>query len=273
MDLTKYIENEYKKYKQTALPEDYVDYTAKKPKLKLSILDFGRRLFPNLQEEDIVLFNCVMLSNDIVEDEEEHFCNDEFEYNKDKYIDMFNKRIRPLLVCFDRSIRTAINEKGKEVDNILIMNPKDRKYFTEEECKLVAGQPYNTTDQDTYEQLMTIEDKEIKFWLSIDKVPPYVEECGMNWETIVQDYNDRMRQYKEEGIRAEVEDYNKIIESLKTKEIKKLLEEGEIPEKLLKFLEFDIDTYEFISKKFNIKIGSLQDILDIGINEDDDDDE
>ena len=272
-DLTKYIEKEYRKYKKEALPEDYVDYTAKRPKLKLSILDFGRRLFPDLQEEDIVLFNCVRLSNDIVEDENEHFCNDEFEYNKDKYIDMFNKRIRPLLVCFDRSIRIAIDEKGKEIDNILIMNPKDRKYFTEEECKLVAGQPYNTTDQDTYEQLMTIEDKEIKFWLSINKVPPYVEECGMNWETIVQDYNDRMRQYEEEGIRAEVEDYNKIIEGLKTKDVKKVLEEGELPEKLLKFVDFDLNTYEFTSKKFNIKIGSLQDILDIELNEDDDDDE
>ena len=64
-----------------------------------------------------------------------------------KYIDMFNKRIKPLLVCFDKSIRTAIDAKGKEKSNILITDPSDRRVFTEEESKLVSGQPYNATDQ------------------------------------------------------------------------------------------------------------------------------
>ena len=260
IDLTKQIEKEFKNYKKTATANELID---NKTGLKLSLLDFGKRTYPNLQEEDVVIFNCILLSNDIVEDEDDHYCDENFEYNKDKYIDMFNKRIRPLLVCFDKSIRTTINEKGKEVDNILITNPKNRKFFTEEESRLVSGQPYNITDQDTYEQLMTIEDKEIKFWLSVNKTPPYTSECNIDWQTVVDDYNKRMEQYKQDVIKSEIEEYNQIISSLKKSDIDNLIEEGILPEKLTKIVELDINSNNFMSKKFNIKIGSLSDIIDI----------
>ena len=46
-------------------------------------------------------------------------------YNVEKYIDQFNKRITPLLVCFHPDIR----------NKILITDPKDRMFFTEEEAK------------------------------------------------------------------------------------------------------------------------------------------
>lgn len=268
IDLTKQLEKEYNKIKKTALPEEFINYGQRGQKLKYTLFEYGKKQYPNLQEEDILIFNCIMLSNDIVEDEDDHYCDENFEYNKDKYIDMFNKRIRPLLVCFDKSIRTAINEKGKEVDNILITNPKDRKVFTEEESKLVASQPYNITDQDTYEQLMTIEDKEIKFWLSVNKIPPYVEECDINWEEVVSDYNERMEQYKNDEIKFELEQYNKIIENIKQSDIDKLIDEGTLPEALLKIVELDTNTSSFISIKHNIKIGSLFDILE-NLNEED----
>lgn len=260
IDLTKQIEKEFKKYKKTATAEELID---NKTGLKLSMLDFGKRTYPNLQEEDVIIFNCILLSNEIVEDEDEHFCNEDFEYNKDKYIDMFNKRIRPLLVCFDKSIRITTNEKGKEVDKILITNPKDRKFFTEDESKLVSGQPYNITDQDTYEQLMTIEDKEIKFWLSVNRIPPYVSECDINWQEIVDDYNKRMEQYKQDVIKSEIEEYNEIINSLKKSDIDNLIEEGILPDRLTKIVELDINSNNFISKNFDIKLGSLSDIIDI----------
>ena len=264
VDLTKSIEKEYNKYKKELKAEGKKDSIIK-------IYEFGKLKYPTLQEEDVLNFNCILLQNEIVEDDDEHFCNEDFEYNKDKYIDMFNKRIKPLLVCFNKSIRSQINDKGKEVSNILITNPSDRKIFTEEECLLVSGQPYNTTDQDTFEQLMTIEDKEIRFWLSVNKVPPYAKECDMDWETIVNDYNARMEQYKNEAIKSEIEEYNNIIEKLSSTDIDNLIMEGVLPEKLLKIVELDIQTNSFISKKFDIKIGSLSDILDIDIDSSEDD--
>lgn len=257
-NLTKYIKSEFTKYKKLLKVTD--------PDKKVKMTDYAKTLYPNIQEEDRLEFNCILLPNDIVEDEDDHFCDDDFEYNKEKYIEMFNKRIRPLLVCFDRSIRTTVNEKGKEVDNILISNPKDRKCFTEEECQLVSGQPYNATDQDTYEQLMSIEDKEIKFWLSVGKEPPYTKECGIDWEEVVDDYNKRMEEYKREEIQYEVRMFEEIVDKLTEADLDTLIEDGVLPEKLLKFAELDEKTNNFISLKYNVKIGTLFDILDKDFN-------
>lgn len=255
ISLTKYLEKQFNLYKK--------EHKGTKTK----IYDFGKTLFPNLEEDDIVIFNCVLLTNDLVEDEEDHFCDEDFEYNVDKYIEMFNKRIRPLLVVFDRNIRTYVNEKGKEVDNILITNPKDRKTFTEEETKLVSGQPFNETDQDTYEQLMTMEDKEIRFWLSIDKVPTYIEYIdGMDWEKIKEEYLSRQEEMKEDGIREEIEQYNKIIENLTQNDVTELVEDGILPEKLLSIIDENFQTGTFKSKKWGIKLGTIYDIIDKDFN-------
>ena len=255
ISLTKYLEKQFNLYKK--------EHKGTKTK----IYDFGKTLFPNLEEEDIVIFNCVLLTNDLVEDEEDHFCDEDFEYNVDKYIEMFNKRIRPLLVVFDRNIRTYVNEKGKEVDNILITNPKDRKTFTEEETKLVSGQPFNETDQDTYEQLMTMEDKEIRFWLSIGKVPTYIEYIdGMDWEKIKEEYLSRQEEMKQDGIKQEIEQYNKIIENLTQNDVTELVEDGILPEKLLSIIDENFQTGIFKSKKWGIKLGTIYDIIDKDFN-------
>lgn len=263
INLTKQIEKEYNKLKKDKDPSIIVNYGLSNEHF-IKISEYVKKKYPNMniQEEDVIVFNCIRLSNEIVEDEEDHFCDSSFEYNREKYIDMFNKRIRPLLVCFDRKIRTVINEKGKEVDNILITNPKDRKTFTEEESKLVSGQPYNAKDQDTYEQLMTIEDKEIKFWLSVNKIPPYVQECGINWEETVDKYKEHQRQLETESVKAELEQYNRLIESLTESDVEKFNETGELPDKLMKLIEPDIATYDFKSKKYGVILGSMFDIID-----------
>ena len=263
INLTKQIEKEYNKLKKDKNPSIIVNYGLSSEHF-IKISEYVKKKYPNMniQEEDVIVFNCIRLSNEIVEDEEDHFCDSSFEYNREKYIDMFNKRIRPLLVCFDRKIRTVINEKGKEVDNILITNPKDRKTFTEEESKLVSGQPYNAKDQDTYEQLMTIEDKEIKFWLSVNKIPPYVQECGINWEETVDKYKEHQRQLETESVKAELEQYNRLIELLTESDVEKFNETGELPDKLMKLIEPDIATYDFKSKKYGVILGSMFDIID-----------
>lgn len=262
--LTKYVESEYKKY----IKENT------KGNLIKNKLDFANKiLFKNneILEKDDVIFSCVMLPNSLVEDEDDHFCNDDFEYNRAKYIEMFNKRIKPLLVVFDRSIRTTINDNGKEVNNILISNPKERKSFTEEECKLVCGQPFNESDQDTYEALMTMEDKEIKFWISVDKKPPYAEECGMNWEEIKSDYIKRQEQLKQDGIKEEVETYRSIINNIKQEEVDELMEDGILPEKLLDMIEEDYQTGVFKSKKWGVMLGTIYDIIDKDFTKEDND--
>ena len=257
-NITKQLEREYTKAKKES-PDKM-----KKPDGKwINKYDFGKSKYgASFREEDRLVFNCVLLPNDIVEDEDEHYCDETFEYNVEKYIDMFNKKVKPLLVCFSREMRSKLNEKGKEVSNILINNPKDRKEFTEEECELVAGQPYNVTDQDTYEQLMTMEDKEIKFWTSVGKTPPYVEEIGMDWEKIKADYLERQKMLEKEEVQEELEMYNKAIEKLTQTDVDNFLEEGIIPDSILNIVDEDVNSNNFVSKKHNVVLGNIFDIVD-----------
>lgn len=268
MDVTKELDRKYSKSKKEHPGEMKTDNGNKWIKKDV----YGKKIYgDSFRDEDELIFNCILLPNNIVEDEDDHFCDDSFEYNVEKYIDMFNKRIRPLLVCFSKDIRTRINEKGKSVDNILISEPDDRKQFTDEECKLVAGQPYNLTDQDTYEQLMTMEDKEISFWIRVNKKPPYTEECGMNWDEIKQDYTERMEALKQEGIRDEVDKYNALINELKQTDVDKFIEDGIIPDSILKLVDEDNDTNNFVSRKYGVVIGNIFDIIDKNFDKESDD--
>lgn len=282
VDRTKEFKKEWETLKKEAKDKASLFWQEAQNKLtvagqnKLMNLDtFVATHHPNAYDEDELIFNCVLVPNDVIEDEEDHFCDDDFEYNVAKYINTFNSRIRPQLVCFDRKIRTRMvqNKKGEwvEENNILITDPKDRKYFTIEEAREVSGQPYKETDQDTYEQLMTMEDKEIRFWISVNKEPVYWRECGMDWEAIKKEYLDRMETLKKEGIREEAEQFQKLISKVTYKDITDLIEESVIPEQFLEFCDLDPKTGNFISKKWEIKLGSIYDILDAPVDEDGDD--
>lgn len=214
--------------------------------------EFAKQKYKGMFDEDELIFNALLLNNEVVDAENDTFCTDDMEYNVEKYIEQFNKRIKPLLVCFSNEIRPQI----------MIKNPDDRKYFTEEQSKLVANEPYNITDQDTYEQLMTIEDKELRFWTSINEVPPFVEECGMNWEEIKADYIERMKQLEEAGIKDEVEKYNKIIDKITKVDVDNFIKNGTIPKSITSFLEEDVNSTDLISKTYKVVIGSIYDILD-----------
>ena len=145
----------------------------------------------------------------------------------------------------------------------MISNPNERKTFTEEETKLVSGQPFNETDQDTYEQLMTMEDKEIRFWLSVNKVPTYIEYInGMNWEEIKKDYLTRQEQMQQKGIKEEIEKYNKIIDKITKSEVEELIDDGILPDKLLSIIDENFQTGIFTSKKWGIQLGTIYDIID-----------
>ena len=113
--------------------------------------------------------NCRHIPNDLMENDEESTG----EYNIARYLDAFNKRVKPLLVCFDPTIR----------GDVLVTTPLDRKYFTKQELELTSGKPYNETDQDKLEDLLAITDEELAFWKRIDVSPTFMfEEYGIEDE-------------------------------------------------------------------------------------------
>ena len=174
-----------------------------------------------VREEDEIILNCKLVPNEIIDNEREYLCSDlpELEYNVDKYIEQFNKRITPLLVCFSPDIR----------DQILIKNPADRRYWTQENAKLVSGCPMKEGDQDTYEALMTPERKEIEFWERIGEVPPFIEECNIDWDGLVKKYHEDVKREANELFQSENEKYLKALESLTKEDINAFEEDGSLP--------------------------------------------
>lgn len=266
VDKTKEFEKEYnklkKQFKDNPNDETFSKYVKDKGKF-INLSEYVAMEHKEAVEKDELIFNCILLPKNIIEDDEDHFCDEDTEYNVTKYIEMLNKRITTLLVCFKKSMRETINEKGKIVSNILISNPKERKSFTDEECKLTSGEPMNESDEDKVEDVMMLEDKEIKFWTSIDQKPPYIDECDLDWEQIKAEYFERQKVLEREGIKQEVEAYKEYIEKQLTKaEYDSFMDNGEIPQQILGFCDIETNSLNLVSKKFGVVIGSLMDIID-----------
>ena len=243
VEITKDIDREYKAYK-------------KEEKKPLEKNEWIKMKYPKHTVEEEIVFNCISINSDIIESEKDIYCSEEngIKYNTAKYIDMFNKRITPLLVCFKKEIR----------DKILINNPEERLYFTEEQCELSSGEPNKVTDQDTYEQLMTMEDKEIAFWNRYNLIPPFVEECGMGtWEEIKADYLKRMNEEKQRGIDKEREKWENVLSKMTKSAKEDIIEDGVIPPNLSKIAVLNEETNEFFSKEFpDVVLGTMNDIID-----------
>jgi len=126
-------------------------------------------------KEKTVNINCEYISPDIIENHPESTGN----YNIERYLDAFNKRIKPLLVCFSPEVR----------DDILTTSPLHRQYFTRKQLELTSGQPFNEGDQDTLEDLLTITPEESSYWDSMGISPIYMfedynilDEFSLNYE-------------------------------------------------------------------------------------------
>jgi len=230
VEITKEVEKLYKEQDKT-LP-DYV----KKTRIELAKEKYGTRTY----DEDEIILNCKLVPNEILDKEEDVLCSEYegLEYNVEKYIDQFNKRITPLLVCFSRDIR----------DKILITNPKDKKFFTDEEAKLVSGQPNKEEDQDTYEQLMTPERKEIEFWLKIDEIPPFIKECGIDWDGLVEKYKKEKEDEDNELFRIENNKYLEALNNLTDKEVEEFEEDGKLPTSITSIVDMGSDMRFYFKK-------------------------
>lgn len=165
------------------------------------------------------------------------------EYNVSKYLDKFNKRLKPLLVVFHPDIRDRILINTKKDKKTKVEILEEREIFKSSECKLVAGMPYKKEDQDTYEELMTMEDKEIRFWTSVNMIPNHMDE--EKWKEVVEDYRIRLREAKRQSLEAE----RKMLD-----EKFKMLEVSELDE-VSYLMETDPDAYQlWLLEHFNVDI-------------------
>ena len=72
-----------------------------------------------------------------------------------------------------------------------------------------------------------------------------------------------MKKEEEDGIAAEKEEFSRILDSLTIDEIDAIIDEGELPQYLLRIVDIDVNSTNFISKTHEgAVIGNLDDILD-----------
>jgi hypothetical protein len=131
-----------------------------KTKIKKYTEEHGN--FPFDPEEKELIINCELVPSNVIENEPEKTGN----YNVARYIEAFNKRIKPLLVCFHPDIR----------EDILITTPENRQYFTSSQLELTSGMPYSEGDQDKLEELLQITEQEMTFWNNMNLSPTYMFE-------------------------------------------------------------------------------------------------
>lgn len=239
-EITKEVEKLYKDYSK----ELKLSGGEKKSRLELAKEKYGAKAF----DEDEIILNCKLVPNKILDMEDDVLCSDYegLEYNVEKYIEQFNKRITPLLVCFHPDIR----------NKILVTNPKDKQYFTEEESKLVCGFPNKEGDQDTYEQLMTPERKEIEYWLKINEVPPFVKECGIDWDELVEKYKKEKEEEDNALFQEENKKYLEALEEMTNEEVEEFETEGVIPTKLSSLVTLNATDMRLYFKKIPNKTPS-----------------
>jgi len=232
-EITKEVEKLYKDNTK----EVKLNGGEKKSRIELAKEKYGSKAF----DEDEIILNCKLVPNEILDKEEDVLCSEYegLEYNVEKYIEQFNKRITPLLVCFHPDIR----------NQILITNPKDKKFFTEEQSKLVSGYPNKEGDQDTYEALMTPERKEIEFWLKINEVPPFVKECGIDWDGLVEKYKKEVEEENNALFQEENQKYLEILEEITNDEVEEFESEGKIPTALASIVTLNAADMRFYFKK------------------------
>jgi DNA polymerase I len=186
------------------------------------------------------------------------------EYNVNKYLESFNKKVKPLLVCFDTEIRdkillSIVKQKDKTT-KMVVEKLKERTIFSRAECTLVSGKPLKEADQDSYEELMTMEDKEIKFWAKVNKIPNYID--AEEWEKIKLDYLERAAKAKAEGLTHEKELLDNIFKKLEVKDLNKIIEKHIMPNEILSICDVDNgDSGNLISRKWKEPLCHVNDIF------------
>lgn len=132
---------------------------------------------PMPEDYKLLEINCYMIpEKEIMENP-----NMTGDYNVARYIEIFNKRIEPLLVVFKPEIR----------EDILVDDPTKRQYFTKAQCELINGYPLKPENQDKLDEVLTLSDSEVAFWNKMGKDPyfMYVEDSLKHIDQTWVDYN------------------------------------------------------------------------------------
>lgn len=180
------------------------------------------------------------------------------EYNVAKYLEAFNKKVKPLLVCFHPDIRENILLNIKKDKKTKLESLDDRKIFTEIQSQLVSGFPNKPEDQDTYDELMAMEDKEIKFWDKVNKIPNNMEE--EIWNEIRTDYHVRLIREMDEGIKFELTKLDDMFKRLEVEDLRKIEKHLLLPDEMLIIASVDTEG-NFVSRKWGIILYPVNDMF------------
>jgi hypothetical protein len=123
--------------------------------------------------ESIVQLNCYRIDPKDLENNPDL----KGDFNVQRVITTFNKRIEPLLVCFGQEVR----------DGLIVNKPEDRNFFTKTQCTLINGLPMDSGDQDDLIlDVMNMSEDESKFWRNSGINPDYIYELAeQGWEEYV----------------------------------------------------------------------------------------
>lgn len=182
-----------------------------------------------------LILNCKLISNEQLENNPDLTTD---EYNVPKYLTAFNKRIKPLLVCFHPDVRDSIMidiVKDKKTKQSVL---QDRQYFTKKQLLLCAGLPFKPEDQDTYEDLMRMEDKEIYFWLRVEPkglVPNDIE--PEEFKILKDDYIKRMINKRSDDSIKEAKIFDNVLKTLEVGELSKISNLGILPDRIKNIVE------------------------------------
>ena len=165
------------------------------------------------------------------------------EFNVSRYLNAFNKKIKPLLVCFSEEVRgQVLLDIIKTKDKVTKKNSeklKERTIFTNQECELACGLPYKDSDQDSYEDLMRMEDKEIRFWDSVDKQPNNME--LYEWVEVRANYHERMSLAVIEGNEFHKEVMVDIIKHMELVDLLEIVNNNKLPIDIIKIADVAAD--------------------------------
>ena len=226
-------------------------------------LDMIKKAITTMESEDELDMDAFANMSERIEQINSELYTDE--YNVARYLDAFNKKIRPLLVCFNLEVRgnvllDIVKVKDK-VTKKITEKLKDRMVFTKAECELVSGISNKPGDQDSYEDLMRMEDKEIKFWMRVNKLPNNMTQ--EEWDSIQADYVERIRIAKEEGIQLEKDSLDDIFKHLELQDLKDVVTKSILPVDVFVIADVDADDdgVYLVSRKWGEKLCSYDDIF------------
>jgi DNA polymerase elongation subunit (family B) len=138
--------------------------------LKYYFADLGK--YPDDSITSMIQLNCYRIDPSDLENNPEMLG----EYNIQRAIATFNKRVEPLLIVFDEEVR----------DTLLVKNPEDRNFYTTEQCKLINGKPFSPEDQDSVEDLLIVGQDEMSFWDRVGIDPNYIYDLAEEgWEELI----------------------------------------------------------------------------------------